>query len=240
MAESNLTKYNRSLEKMIESKSSRLKNAILTLEATQNELHKTRKSAIASDISTLSLDTFDTSNTIESNLKKIDQYRQRMTLLLEKYDVLEKIITTHKEKTQKEEKVTKTIQKIENYKTQIDLDVILKDYPEIIRESAKGIQQISNAVSDIKLFVSINEEICQQTEMSLLLEKNAAAMKNNFKGKIDIQLDLEKVPLVCIPVLMMERAVNAILDNAFQAISPRGIISVSCQYLDPNIIICIS
>ncbi|MCP4670007.1 MAG: sensor histidine kinase, partial [Desulfobacula sp.] len=56
----------------------------------------------------------------------------------------------------------------------------------------------------------------------------------------DIQLDLEKVPLVCIPVLMVERAVNAILDNAFQAVSSQGIISVSCQYLDPNIIICIS
>ena len=241
VAESNLTKYNRSLEKMIESKSSRLKNAILSLEATQNELHKTRKAAIASDVSTLSLDTFDTSNTlIESNLKKMNQYRQTMTLLLEKYDVLEKIITTHKGKTQKEEKVTKTIQKIEDYKTQIDLDTILKDYPEIIRESAKGIQQISNAVSDIKLFVSINEEVCQPKDISLLLEKNAAAMKNNFKGKIDIQLDLEKVPLVCIPVLMVERAVNAILDNAFQAVSSQGIISISCQYLDPNIIICIS
>ena len=38
----------------------------------------------------------------------------------------------------------------------------------------------------------------------------------------------------------MEKALNAILKNAFQAISSKGIISVSCQYLDPNIIISVS
>ncbi|MCP3940227.1 MAG: hypothetical protein GY710_01925 [Desulfobacteraceae bacterium] len=241
VAESNLTKYNRSLEKMIENKSSHLKKAISTLEATKDELHKTRKVAIASDISNLFLETFDTSNTaIESNLRKINQYGQTMALLLEKYDVLEKILTSHKGEIQGKARVTKTIQKIEDYKNQINLETLLKNYPEIIKESAKGIEQISNAVSDIKLFVSINEEPHQPIDIGLLLEENAIARQKEFKEKINIQLNLEKVPMACLPILHMERAFKAILKNAFQAIKSQGTIFVSCKYIEPNIIVIIN
>jgi two-component system, NtrC family, sensor kinase len=241
VAESNLTKYNRSLEKMIENKSSRLKTAILTLEATKEKLQNTRKGAIASDVSRCSLETFQTSNTmIDKNLKQMDLYGQAMTRLLEKYNLLEKIILSQKGEAPKKEQVTKTIQKIEAYKRQIDFETLLKDYPEIIKESAKGIQQISTAVSDIKLFISINEEPFQPMDLALLLKNNAVAGKETASEKIDIQLDLETVPLISIPPRHMKKALKAILKNAFQAISSKGIISVSCQYQDPDIIVCIS
>jgi len=241
VAESNLTKYNRSLEKMIENKSNRLKIAILNLDETKEKLRETKKTAIASDISSRSLETFHTSNTvIDTNLKKMDHYGQAMTRLLEKYNLLEKIILSQKKETPKKELVTETIQKIDDYKRQIDLDTLLKEYPEIIKESARGIQQISTAVSDIKLFISINEESFQPTDLSLILKKNAIAGKETAAEKIDIQLDLEAVPLVSLPPCHMEKALNAILKNAFQAIRSKGIISVSCQYQDPNIIVSIS
>lgn len=241
VAESNLTKYNRSLEKMIENKTNRLKEAILTLEMTKSELQKTRKAAIASEISTLSLETLDTSNTIiESNLKKIDHYSKTMALLLQEYNILENIITSNKGEIPEKEKVTQTIQKIEDYKIHIELDTLLKNYPKIIKESAKGIEQISTAVSDIKLFVSINEEPYRPTDIYLLLEKAALTHKKDPHKKIDIQLDLEKVPMVSLPARHVERAVNALLENSFQAIVSHGIVSVSCQYLNQNITLCIS
>ncbi len=241
VAESNLTKYNRSLEKMIENKSSRLKAAILNLEETKEKLRETKKKTITSDISSRSLETFHTSNTmIDTNLKKMDHYGQAMTRLLEKYDLLEKIIRSQKGETPKKEQVSETIQKIDNYKRQIDLDTLLKEYPEIIKESAKGIQQIATAVSDIKLFMSINEEPFQTTDMGLLLKKNTIIGNEATAEKIDIQWDLEEVPSISLPPRHMEKALNAIFKNAFQAISSKGIISVSCQYLDPNIIVSVS
>jgi signal transduction histidine kinase len=241
VAESNLTKYNRSLEKMIENKSSRLKEAILNLEMTKIELQKTRKTAIPSEISTLSIDTLDTSNAkIESNLKRIDHYSQSMALLLERYNLLENIITSNKGESPDKEKITKTIQGIENYKIQIDFDTLLKNYPKIITEAARGIEQISTAVSDIKLFVSIDKEPCKPTDIRLLLENAAVAGAKDPHKKIDIQLDLEKVPMVSLPARHMERAVNALLENAFQAIESHGIVSISCQYLNPDIILTVS
>ncbi len=238
VAESNLTKYNRSLEKMIESKSSRLKEAIRSLEVTKDALQKMKKTTIISDISILSVDTVDTSNSIiEANLSKMNQYRQTMTHLLEKYNVLEKIITSHKGEKQK--KANESIQQIDAYKSQTNFDTLLKDYPGIITESLRGIEQISNAVSDIKLFVSINEEPFQPTDLYLLLEDITIARKKVISKNIDIQLNLEKVPISFLPRRHVERVFNTIIDNSIHAIKSHGIVSISCQYLEPDIIVCI-
>jgi two-component system, NtrC family, sensor kinase len=241
VAESNLTKYNRSLEKMIEDKSNRLKDALLTLEMTKSQLQKTRKSAMPSEISNLTLDTLDRSNTlVESNLKKIDHYGQSMALLLEQYSLLEKILTSTAQGPPDGGTLAETIQGIENYKTQIDLDTLLKNYPKFIQASVMGIKEISRVISDIKLFVSIDKEPCQPTDIPLLLEKASGARTPDPHKKIDIQLELEKVPLVPLPARHMEKAVSALLDNAFQSIDAQGIISISCQYLSPDVIISIS
>ena len=214
--------------------------AILALEMTKVELQKTRKTAIPSEISTLSLDTLDTSNAkIESNLKEIDHYSQSMALLLERYNLLENIITSNKGESPKE-KITKTIQGIEDYKIQIDFDTLLKNYPKIIKEAVSGIERISTAVSDIKLFVSIEKEPCKPTDIRLLLENAAIALTKDPHKKIDTQLDLERVPMVSLPARHMERAVNALLENTFQAIKSHGIVSIACQYLNPDITLIVS
>jgi len=239
VAESNLTKYNRSLERMIENKSGRLKDALLTLEGTKDELQKLIKATTASEISSLSLETFETSkNIIESNLNRIDQYRQTMTLLLEKYTVLEKIITINKGETSKD--IAATIQKIEDHKTKNDFETLLTEYPKIIMEASKGIKQISNALSDIKLFVSITEEPCQPIDINLILKEIVLARKKTLKRKIDMQLNLEKIPLASLPMIHFKKSVNAILENALQAVKSQGIISISCKHMEPNIIVRIS
>ncbi|MBA3010572.1 MAG: hypothetical protein FP812_10055, partial [Desulfobacula sp.] len=241
VAESNLTKYNRSLEKMIENKSTRLKTALLDLTTTENKLHLARKAAIVSDISIFSLDTFGRSTaTLDANLKQMNLYRQKMTLLLEKYNTLEKIIVCHKEESLKKEEIKESLLEITAYKHQIKLDTILKNYPHIIQDATKGIEQISRGISDIRLFTAINEEPYQPTDLNLLLNEAAAIQKNKFKAKIDIQLDLERIPIICLPANQIEKAINAILKNAFQAVKSKGIISVSSQCLDTNIIIRIS
>lgn len=103
-----------------------------------------------------------------------------------------------------------------------------------------GIEQISTVISDIKLFVSIDQEPCKPTDIPLLLEKASASRTKDPRKKIDIQLELEKVPLVPLPARHMEKAVSALLDNAFQSIDAQGIISISCQYLNPDVTISIS
>jgi len=240
VAESNLTKYNRSLERMIESKTKRLRDALASLEATEKQLFITQKAAIVSDLSTISLQTLDTSNTmIGDNLKKMNLYRQQMTFLLEKYNTLEAIMALHQgTKQELERTTTDNLKEISSFKKEMDLETILKKYPKIIEDSMNGIQQISQSITDVKMFVAINDENWTPTDTNRIL-KNVSALTHENK-KIDIQLDLQDLPVVTLPGKNLEKAIHSVIDNAMMAVDTQGIISVSSRYEDPQITVTIS
>lgn len=241
VAESNLTKYNRSLERMIESKTQRLKEALSSLEAAEKQLFITQKAAIISDVSSISLNTFDSSNSIlDENVRKMNLYRQQLTFLLEKYNTLETIISVYQGSKQELGKdVLQSIEDIKTFKTEIDLDRILKKYPKIIEDSLKGIKQISLAVSDVKLFMAINDEGFESTDINHLLKQlieNGSVQQKN----IDIQFDLQDIPAIRLPRNNVSKAFQAIIENAVKAVNTKGIISITSRYEDPNIVLTIS
>ncbi|MCG8688421.1 MAG: ATP-binding protein [Desulfobacterales bacterium] len=241
VAESNLTKYNRSLERMIESKTQRLKEALSSLEAAEKQLFITQKAAIISDVSSISLNTFDSSNSIlDENVRKMNLYRQQLTFLLEKYNTLETIISVYQGSKQELGKdVLQSIEDIKTFKTEIDLDRILKKYPKIIEDSLKGIKQISLAVSDVKLFMAINDEGFESTDINHLLKQlieNGSVQQKN----IDIQFDLQDIPAIRLPRNNVRKAFQAIIENAVKAVNTKGIISITSRYEDPNIVLTIS
>ncbi|WP_022668903.1 ATP-binding protein [Desulfospira joergensenii] len=241
VAESNLTKYNRSLEKMIQIKSARLEKALITLETQEIEFLQARKVVMVSDISSASLATLhESGNQVMSNLNTIDNYRQEITLLLEKYQVLQEIINSRKKMDEVQEPVVKTIQEINHHKTRMDLENILKVYPEIIEDSARGIEQISQAVSDMRLIIESGQEPARKTDVNLIIEDVLKEMKNSFDTKVEVQMNLGEVPEISLPETGFKTAVTAVIKNGFQAMETRGIISVSTRYQDREIIIGVS
>ena len=240
VAESNLTKYNRSLERMIESKTQRLKTALKSLKKTERQLFITQKAAIVSDVSSISLNTFDTSNAqLEQNLRKMNSYRQQITFLLEKYNTLETIITVQHGNNQKiETEALKSLEEIKCFKLESDMDRILERYPKIIEDSLRGIKQISNAITDVKLFIAINDEVWRPTDINAIL-KGISTHSPNKKKNIDIQFDLQDLPIVLLPEKNIIKAIYAVADNAIKAVTHQGIISIVSRYEDPNIVVAV-
>lgn len=228
VAESNLAKYNRSLEKMIDSKSRRLKKALLNLAVKEKELVEATRLAQVGDISTTSLGTLDNSgNDLKTNLERINRYRLNLTQLLEKYDVLQNIITSHARTSKKiDQKTSKVIDGIDQFKKEIDLKQILKKYPGIIQDSTKGIKNISRAVNDIKLFISICDEPKQESDIEKHLNKIIKSTAKDYSSKISIQTDFDGVPQIHAAQNAFKRAFYEIIKNAFEAVGPSGIISV--------------
>jgi len=241
VAESNLTKYNRSLERMIESKTQRLNDALTSLKVTEKQLFITQKAAIVSDLSTISLKTLDASNTmIDTNLKKMNLYRQQITFLLEKFNTLETIITLHHGTRQELEQAAKeNIDMILAYKKDMDLEMVLERYPRIIEDSLIGIRQISQTINDIRTFVDISDEDWAPTNPNQILN-NLSTHHAFEEKKIDIQLDLQDLPEVILPKKNITKVIHAIIDNALIAMHTKGIICVSSRYEDPHILLTIS
>lgn len=237
VAESNLTKYNRSLEKMIENKGERLKTAIKALRKKEKELEEANLHSQIGQVSSASLSELNFSGqTLKDNLSKINTYRSDMTILLDKYQTLQDIISQHsKQSDQLIEQTHEAISMIDQYKKEIDFETILNNYPEIIKDSAKGIDYISRAISDIRLFISINDDIKEKTDINTLLEQVAQELKMRFNKSIDLQLNLGEIPNLQIGVKNIKKAFHEIIKNAFEAVESQGIVSIATCSIEPDI-----
>jgi len=242
VAESNLTKYNRSLEKMIDSKSTRLKTALTTLKIKEKELVEAHKSAAVGDISSVNLTRMNASgDRLKENLSLMDRYRADITLLLEKYEILQSLISPpSRGPAAPAGKTVDTLKDIDQLKKEMDFNEILVNYPEIIKDSADGIEQISKAVNDIQCFMAIKDEPLEKTDINSLLKPVCSELKEAFSPKIGLQTDFAAIPEIRIAKETMKKAFHEIIKNAFEAISSKGIVSVSTACDDADITILIS
>lgn len=239
VAESNLAKYNRSLEKMIDSKSQRLKQAIQDLANKEQQLMKANSMAQIGNISISSITEIDTAgNDLKANMDIIDRYRQHLSQLLEKYEMFQSIITPSSGSRKNHDQKTNTvIHDIAQFKKEIHLDDILKHYPEIIKDSTKGIEYIAKAVNDLKQFISISDEPNKKANIQKLLQKIIKRTAKDYSPQINIQTDFEPVPNILISQDGFEMAFAEILKNAYEAVGSHGIISIDTLCEDTDILI---
>lgn len=242
VAESNLTKYNRSLEKIITSKSSRLKKAIKELEKKESELKQAYKLTHVGEVSYATISKLDFSgDSVKENLEIMDRYRTDMTLLLDKYDTLENIIYSHSDSFNSLVKKThEVLDNIDQLKKDIDLDEMLSNYPDVIKDSINGIEYISNAINDVRLFIAIADEPQIEIDINHMLEKVTNKIKAAFSSKIDLQICFGPVPKFIGAAKSLEKAFHEIIKNSFQAIKSQGIVSVSTCFENSKITIIIS
>ena len=242
VAESNLTKYNRSLEKMIDNKTTRLKTAITALKIKEKELLDAHKSAAVGDISLVNITRLNASgDRLKANLNLMDRYRADMTLLLEKYEILQSLISPPLKGPEAPiVKTATTLKDIDQLKKDIDLDEILANYPDIIKDSTEGIEQISKAVNDIRCFIAIKDEPLKKTDVNRLLKIVCSELKESFGPKIGLQTDFSDIPEISIAEKNIKKSFHEIIKNAFEAIPSKGIVSVSTACDDTHITISIS
>ncbi len=241
VAESNLTKYNRSLEKMIQIKSARLEKALISLETKEIELLQARKAVMVSDISSVSIHTLDKSgNAALSNLDTINTYRREMTLLLEKYNALQGIFISGQKSQDLVRAATHTLEEIDREKNRMDLESMLQDYPVIIEDSSKGLERIADAVSDMMLIIESGKEPFQSTDIKLAIEEAAEQVKACFDSKVDLKINLKETPPLFLPKQSFQKAVMAVVENGFQAMGEKGVVSITSHYEDQDLVIHIS
>ncbi|MBU1195293.1 MAG: hypothetical protein KKE62_15665 [Proteobacteria bacterium] len=242
VAEHNLTKYNRSLEKLLDKKSTQLKTALQELELKEKELHDASTLCAIGDVSSASLSQLDLPRQkLEQNLEIINQYRTQITLLLEKYEVFQEIICSSIPRLDSLSQTAQdSIKDLDRLKQDMQLEDILARYPEIIDDSANGLTCISNVINDIKLFITLNDSPEEISDMNSILKSSIKKLENHFDKRIDLQSNFNDLPRINIAAQNMEKACFEIIKNAYEAAGLQGIISISTEYDAPDIVIHIS
>jgi len=246
VAESNLGKYSKSLERMLEDKRKRLVEALSTLERADEELKQAKNIYSIKDLSSQAAMRLEpTAETIKENLDIIEKYRIDMTLLLNQYEDLLQIISQHGREIHARDNAR--IEAIKQFSDKIDINLINENYPAIIKDCAKGIDQIKKTASDIKSFIRISSESKKRIDINQMVKKiidQAEGPKNKTEGPknktIDIQMNFGELPEVEASFNSLQSALNALLDNAVLAVESLGLISISTSCENGIITISIS
>ena len=237
VAESNLAKYNKSLERMIEEKRTSLNTAMETLKKAESHLKEARKTSpagmiVRDTVKDLSVKGED----IKQKLTTIDRYRKNLSSLIEKYGILQNIM----DQRTGEDRHEKTLADIRTMREKIDIHATIKNFPDIIRNSEKGIEFITDVVSDIQTFTQINQEPFARTDINGIVSRAIGELQPRFSGDIHIKTELSDIPEVQCPPRNMERAVKEILKNAFESVDSRGFIHISTSFSQNTVSISVN
>lgn len=105
---------------------------------------------------------------------------------------------------------------------ELDLDFLVEDGGDLLRESDQGLERIARIVGDLKAFSNVDRASEAFTDPNDCIRQAAAVIEAQLPAGISLQLDLLPLPsIVCLPGHLKQALFN-ILRNAMQAITDSG------------------
>ncbi|MCP4119972.1 MAG: response regulator [Desulfobacteraceae bacterium] len=240
VAESNLAKYNKSLEQMIKDKKMRLEEALSALKTAEEELKQSRDHRLMADFTSKAARRLDEpAEEVMNNLTTIEGYRSDMTELIDKYKKLLHLINTSKSLRETNDTRTR-IEEIKEFRQTTDMDRILAHYPEIINSSIQGIGLISKTAAEIRRIIQDSNGAPTPLSVKHTIEKALAEVLTIQTRNIDVQTDFEEIPEIEASQGALVNAFKAVLKNSFQAMGPQGFVSISVGRENSDIVVTIS
>lgn len=107
-----------------------------------------------------------------------------------------------------------------------DLDFVLEDFGELLRDSRAGIERIARIVRDLKGFSSVDQPEEQVVDLNAQLDSLLAVVRGQTPPAVTLTSDFQPLPpLLCLPGHLNQAFLN-ILKNALQAVGSQGTVSV--------------
>jgi len=177
---------------------------------------------------------------VSSNLNTLNDYEKDIISLIEQY---RSFLAELKDAVAAEEgrkAIARGLERVTKFEQDIDIDYILKDFPNLIEESLEGAGRIKKIVIDLKDFAHPGEDELKFSDINKNLNSTLNVVRNELKYKAKVTKDYDELPLVkCYPQQLNQVFMN-ILVNAAQAINEKGAIKITTSSKDEHVIIAIS
>lgn len=108
-----------------------------------------------------------------------------------------------------------------------DIDFILDDFPELLRESASGADRVARIVANLKRYASIDYAASSSVDLNESVQTVVAIMNDQLPQKISIRMDLQPLPMIVCDQGRINQMLLAIVQNAAQAIQDTGLVTVA-------------
>lgn len=167
---------------------------------------------------------------VSSNLRTLTDYRKDFNTLLGMYRSLKKNCQCCSN-----EVAMKMIEEIESFEKDIDIEFMVTDSEDLIRESRDGVERVKKIVIDLKDFAHPGEDTMQQANINACIDSTLNVIWNEIKYKAEVKKDYGDLPLVtCYPHQLNQVFMNIIM-NAVQAIDSKGTIKITTETSSENV-----
>ncbi|MBI2560224.1 MAG: PAS domain S-box protein, partial [Planctomycetes bacterium] len=209
----------------------RLELYINKLKSTQRQLIQAEKMASVGQMaSSVAHEINNPLSYVDNNLYILTRYSERIGKFVKKCEEGKPIV----EKGDVTQIMT-FFKEVQDLKKEIKLDVILKDFDEVIEESSSGIEQIKRITSNLSIFSHIGEELPKSTNLNKVIEGILTVVWGELKYKAEIIKEYGDIPdMKCYPQQLGQVFMNLLM-NAAHSIEGSGKITIKTYKADNNI-----
>jgi two-component system NtrC family sensor kinase len=119
------------------------------------------------------------------------------------------------------------LQATTNLEAATDIDYILGDLPALAAESREGAERVQAVVLDLRNFSRLDEGEVQNVDLVAGVQSTLALLRPEFKHRLQLELDLQPLPLIRGNAGQLNQVVMNVLVNAIQAIEGEGTVRVA-------------
>ena len=166
---------------------------------------------------------------VSSNLKTLAGYLKDIQALLQQYEGLVTALQEDKEPGAMLASGRTQVERILSFRKEVDIDYILGDISNLIKESQEGTERIRKIVIDLKNFAHPGDDKLKPADINKNLDSTLNVVWNELKYKATVKREYGNIPEVqCYPQQLNQVFVN-LLVNAAQAIKEKGEICIRTQ-----------
>jgi len=241
VAKRQLKKYSLNLEKMVDERTKELKKALSNLQKTQSQLLQSEKMASIGQLAAgVAHEINNPTGFVSSNLKTLSDYQNDIARLTVQHRELVQELKEAGDPQVSLASISGKLDRITELEKEIDIEFILEDIPNLIKESLEGAERIKKIVIDLKDFAHPGEQKLQNADINRNLDSTLNVVWNELKYKATVKKDYGDLPEVQCYLQELNQVFMNLLVNAAQAIEKEGEIKISTRALDGQVEINIS
>jgi signal transduction histidine kinase len=123
---------------------------------------------------------------------------------------------------------------------ELDLDFVLEDFADLLKESVAGIDRVARIVKDLKGFSNVDRGEEEMADLNDSLRQACSVIEGRLPEGVTLVQELGKIPrILCLPGYLSQAFLN-LLENAVQAVAGGGEVKVHSEQLGDEIRISIS
>jgi two-component system NtrC family sensor kinase len=240
-AEEKLKEYSQNLEKMVEERTVELKKTLHDLQNTQSQLIQSEKMASIGQLAAgVAHEINNPTGFVSSNLKTLSDYQNDIFGLIREYRKLIADLKQNGTSQANPAAIQGDLGRIAALEKEMDIDFIMDDTPNLIKDCQEGTERVKKIVIDLKDFAHPSEQKPQYADINQNLDSTLNIVWNELKYKATVTKEYGELPQVhCYPQQLNQVFMN-LLVNAAQAIEKEGEIRISTQALDGHVEIKVS